>query len=521
MKTIATIDCETDPFLFGRIPVPFIWGFYTEKFYKVFYKTYDLIEFIKTFDGIIYAHNGGKFDFHFLLDALEPEQKVLIINGRLSKFKIGKCELRDSWLLLPVPLAAYKKDEFDYKKLERDERSNHMPEIEQYLYNDCKYLHEIIKTQIDNYGLKISLPSSAFTFWYKNFSNIDKMPKSTKKFFEKFQPFYYGGRVECFKKGVINNVFKSYDINSAYPYAMQQEHPFGYKYIQRTVLGKNHDEIKRSFIAFRGTSFGVLPFRTKTGLSFPNDDVIREYYCTGHELQQGIETGTIRIHNIITVYEFEQTINFKNYVEHFFKQKQIHKNTDEALYLLAKLYLNSLYGKFAMDGSDHIEYITSEAFDIPDKIDSGYDFHGELGNLALMGKPVLEESQSFYNVATAASITGCVRAYLYKHLNTAEGLLYCDTDSIVCKNLPCDLGKELGQWNCEGEFSGGAIAGKKMYAFKYKNSNKYKIASKGVKLGHKDIYRVAEGETVVFNKDAPVFSIHKEPVFLTRNIRMT
>lgn len=519
MKKIATIDCETDPFLFGRIPVPFIWGFYSEETFKVFYKTSEFIDFIKEFDGICFAHNGGKFDFHFLLDALEPNQEVLIINGRIAKIRIGKCELRDSWLLLPVPLAAYKKDDFDYKKLESDVRYKYMPEIEQYLCGDCRYLYEVINRQVEEYGLKITLPSSAFNFWFKRFSGLDKIPKTNKNFFDYFKPYYYGGRVECFKKGVFNYEFKSYDINSAYPYAMQHEHPFGCSFIRQSKLPKQENDIRKSFITFSGRSNGALPFRTKQGLSFPTGEDTRLFCCTGWELLEGLESNHIEIDRVERVEVFEQTICFKEYVDYFFKQKQQLKNVDAAMYLLAKLYLNSLYGKFAMDGREHLTYYTCSPEDIEEKIGSGAHFCGELGNLGLIGFD--KEHHNFYNIATAASITGFVRAYLFKHIKKAEGVMYCDTDSITCKNLPCDIGKEIGQWENEGIYESGAIAGKKMYAYKYKDKEGYKIASKGVRFTEKEIFAVANGETISYNKEAPVFSIHKKPEFLTREIRMT
>lgn len=545
MRPIATIDCETDPFLFGRIPLPFVWGFYSESGFEIFYSTNQLINRIKNFKGIIYAHNGGKFDYHYLLDTLEPEQEILIINGRIAKFKIGEAELRDSWLNLPVPLAAYKKDEIDYSKFEKSVRDKHMPEIVKYLEGDCKYLYDILKTQIDDYGLKISLPSSAFNFWHKNFSNIDKIPKSSKSFFNKFKPFYYGGRVECFQKGVFHGRFKSFDINSAYPFAMQHEHPFGDKYSVLSKLPKKISDIKKSFIIITCESIGAFPFREKTGLSFPNSNETKTFFITGWEYLAAINVGNLKNYKIETVYTFEQTINFKDYVEHFFNQKAAFKNIDEARYLLAKLYMNSLYGKFAMDGSDHIEYMTCEPEDVMDYIDAGMYFCGELGNLALVGKDVPEERQSFYNVATAASITGFVRAYLFEHIKKAKGVMYCDTDSITCEDLPCNIGKKLGEWENEGIYTSGAIAGKKMYAYKYdekfrkeKNIDKrYKIASKGVKFTEKEIFAIAEGKKIIYKKDAPSFSITKpadfqaallekesvanDKLFITREIQLT
>ena len=118
-REIAVADCETDPFKINRIPAPFVWGYYDGEIYKEFSTTKEFIEFVKNENKIIYAHNGGKFDWHFIKEYIEPEQKIMVINGRLASFKIGNCEFRDSYNLLPVPLSAYQKTEIDYNILDR------------------------------------------------------------------------------------------------------------------------------------------------------------------------------------------------------------------------------------------------------------------------------------------------------------------------------------------------------------------------------------------------------------------
>jgi len=144
------LDSETDPFRFGRVPVPFIWGYYNGEEYRRFFSTEELVSFIGKRNEIIYAHNGGRFDFHFLIEHVSVGKRVKIINGRIAEFKIGKATLRDSYLILPTALSASQKDTFDYTKLEEDVRHKHMGEIEEYLRHDCEYLfqyvHEFFQT---------------------------------------------------------------------------------------------------------------------------------------------------------------------------------------------------------------------------------------------------------------------------------------------------------------------------------------------------------------------------------------
>lgn len=147
----------------------------------------------------------------------------------------------------------------------------------------------------------------------------------------------------------------------------------------------------------------------------------------------------------------------------------------------------------------------------------------------------------YYNIATAASVTGFVRAYLYRALCKSEGAIYCDTDSIKARRfseLPC--GVELGQW--KHEFTGDyyAIAGKKLYAdhikgreWRYdpkeenKENQNWKIASKGANLASlvdapAIIEKIANGETHRYNPDVPTFSFWRDkPVFVPRDLRPT
>ncbi len=147
----------------------------------------------------------------------------------------------------------------------------------------------------------------------------------------------------------------------------------------------------------------------------------------------------------------------------------------------------------------------------------------------------------YYNIATAASVTGFVRAYLYRALCKSEGAIYCDTDSIKARNFSnLSIGNELGNW--KHEFSGDyfAIAGKKLYAdhikgrpWTYnpkeedeKNKN-WKIASKGANIASLTnapelIEKIANGGTYQYNPEVPTFSFWRDqPVFVPRDLRST
>lgn len=514
-KEIAVIDCETDPFKYERVPEPFIWGFYNPKYgFKYFLDKQEFIEFIESKYITIYAHNGGKFDYHFLLDNIEPFEDLLIINSRLSKFRIGLCDCRDSYNILPFPLSHYKKDIFDYSKMEKNEREKHMPEIIHYLENDCRYLYEIVEQFINEYGSNITLASSAMKYWAK-MSGV-KPPETTQGFYKEISQYYYGGRVECFKAGIFNDNIQLFDINSAYPNAMLFEHAFSTDY---HINDKPGDIVNQNFYDITCISKGAFPKKEKNNLKFHNDDETRNYKVTGWELKTALELNLLENVNITKEIIFYDTINFTDYVEYFYNKKSnSEKGTPD--YIFSKLFLNSLYGKFGAnpDNYDNFEIIPQEYIDA--YCTTGANLRGEMGSWALMSKPLTEEEQRYYNVATAASITGFVRAKLLKALNSIENPLYCDTDAIIFTGKhKLEVSDKLGDWSSEGEFFEACIAGKKLYALK--GIKKNKMAHKGAKLTYNEIKLIAQGEEIIYKNEAPVFSLIKKPHFIDRKIRKT
>lgn len=153
-----------------------------------------------------------------------------------------------------------------------------------------------------------------------------------------------------------------------------------------------------------------------------------------------------------------------------------------------------------------------------------WELSGKTATMAIMERPLNDKQKRYYNVATAASITGFVRAYLWRAICASSGVIYCDTDCIVAsdvRGVKFD-GAELGAWDIEARSSYGGFAGKKLYAIQ-KSDGEFKTASKGVKLTHKEILAVAKGQEVTYKNDAPTFRRKgKKPVtFVERTVKMT
>jgi len=348
-------------------------------------------------------------------------------------------------------------------------------------------------------------------------------------------------RIECFKPGIHKGNFKVIDINSAYPAAMMQKHFWGTDYITLDRLPKQRAKVEVSFLTLTCNSKGAFPLRTKEGLMFPHGTFT--FKVSGWEFLAAIATKTIsevKIHEVICPYE---TTDFIPYVEKFFAMKlDAEKKGDSQMRLFAKLMLNSAYGKMAINPENHKENMICPIGDNPNEQDLGDDERGgELETLnqdndliewemvsclddwgySLWERPVSEKKHVYYNVGTAASITGFVRAFLWRSINQVKNPVYCDTDSIICEDTAeLKLSSNLGDWKLEAEGDSIAIAGKKLYSFRTKEG-KFKVASKGVKISPQEIYRVATGEVIQWRNMAPSFSLKSEPKFISRKVRKT
>lgn len=527
-KPIYTIDIETDPFVHGRDPQPFAVGLYTGD--KWMYTWGDNCiqdmhaKFLTLEPGVVYAHNGGKFDFYYMMDWLADKREILIINGRIVKAVTHTVEheLRDSFALMPFPLKQYKKERIDYGCFERDTRDAHKKQIVSYLKKDCIYLHELCVEFHDRFGDNLTIASTSMKQFKKLYdftclsSREDDMIR---------EPFYYGGRVQCFEKGIIKpskgEKIMAYDLNQCYPYAMAYfDHPISVP--DNRVSDEVTDET--CFLTVHGRNNGAFPKRSKDGLHF---DVERGTFDVSiHEFNAAIETGMFECEDILKVYNFSERSNFKKFVDKFHGlRRDAQLKGDDVGALFYKYVGNSCYGKFAQRPDDYHSYmITDEHTNLNPMHDPDAWYPCTLVGFAgyiLWKRPSMSSFR--YNVATGASITGAARSLLIRALATAKRPLYCDTDSIICERLegvPIDATK-IGHWKIESEGTKLAMAGRKLYAL-FDGAKCLKMASKGVHLTANEIVQVAMGGNVTWKKDAPTFNFKTHSAsYISRTVKMT
>lgn len=526
-RILATLDFETDPFKHGRPVKPFCWGFYTKETYKEHWDNdpekcvQALIDYLHSLKRphLIYAHNGGKFDYLFFPQHLE--NPIKIINGRISEAHVGIHMLRDSYSIFPDSLSTYKKDDFDYEKMERAVRQAHKKTILHYLRADCAYLFDIVHYFVARFGYKLTIGSTAIEI----LREMHPFPRTSESHDARFRPYYFGGRCEAFESGIIEGKFKIIDVNSMYPDVMKNKiHPQGEHYTRYSEI--NLYETPIYFLRFLGTNDGALPTRTKDGLDFNIRE--GEFFACSHEIKIALKYGKIKIRKILEILVPNNTIDFGAYVDHFIKEKiQAKLDGDKLKELFSKRILNSAYGKTGQNPDNHGDYlIVHNGEEIPNESKDGrtwslFEKHSEF---SIWQAPT--KKKQYYDVAIAASITSAARAKLLEAKLTVERPIYCDTDSLICANTR-DLhlhNTELGAWKLESEVDIVAIAGKKLYASFSKTGASgmslafEKGANKGVRMHPSEIVDVCNGKQILCLKDSPTMKLSGEQKFTKRNI---
>lgn len=523
-RKIGVIDFETDPFLYGRSPEPFCGGFYDGTIYHDVWHSncvHLLNDWLQELPEpyLLFAHNGGKFDFFFFVEEGLVSDPLMLINGRMVKLGLGKHELRDSYSIMPFALDKYKKTVINYDKFERSEREKHKPEIRAYMKDDCVDLFELVDAFVKRFGPMLTIGATAI----KELGKLHPIKRGNEGHDRDFRDYYMGGRVSTFEPGTHRGKFKIYDVNSMYPSVMRdQMHPYGQEYVTMTrnveidAWGNIPGYPRRPYFArIIADNDNALPVRTKTGLSF--EQTHGEFLACGHEIRVALKYGLIKIHKVISAAVPLKVIRFDTFVDTFVAEKIAAKiSGDKITEIFTKFVVNSAYGKFGQNPAHYYDY-KIKRYD--ERIGRDWQLLIDFGEWEIWRKPT--PKPRFFDVAIAASITSASRAVLLDALMNATRPMYCDTDSIICESLNARLSEtDLGAWKLEATGDRLGIAGKKMYAL-FDGQKCVKSATKGAALDPGDIFRLAKGETVNYRRDAPTFRLGVPPVFIDRDIRRT
>lgn len=469
---------------------------------------HDIIDFMEIIDNMktgstIYFHNL-KFDGSFLIDYMikngyefknvtSNKLKKYQFNVLMTEFgsfvkmtyknKNGKCiEFVDSLKILPLSVKKLAKDfnldimkgEIDYKKTRELGYKANKKEIA-YVQNDTEIVAKCLKIFLENGNNKITISSCAFEDYmeiigkskYKAwFGEWER--NATLELDNDIRAAYRGGFCQCNNDYVAKTIKSPVwynDVNSLYPFVMRTAKlPYG---MPKEFSGRYvHDEkfpyyIQKIQVDMSLKSDGIPCILNKS--KGPNCKYIVdtldgvgnfiELTLTCFDFELMIKNYDINEIKFLGGYKFAvRNDMFTDYVDKYYKMKQNATITENwAMRTIAKLFLNSLYGKF---GQNPVRRKKLPYVDMDGKI----KYYKSEKSIA----------KKFKYLPIAVFITSIAR---YKILNDIEKIgkdnwVYTDTDSILSTvRLPNDMidNEKLGLYKIEHVFKKTRVLGPKTY----------------------------------------------------------
>ena len=379
------------------------------------------------------------------------------------------------------------KGEIDYK-LHRDMGYKPTKEELAYIHNDTEIMSDILEYYYANGMTSITNASDAMKA-YKSIIGEKKYkhlyPILSKEIDDFIRASYKGGY--CYLNPKFANkdlgTMYTYDVKSMYPSVMAYaDLPFGVPVYYEGAY--EEDELMPLFIQKIHVDCklkeGHVPsIQSKSFMSIKlnylkdTDGMTIELTLTSLDLMNLFEDYDIYSIDFIEGYKFRSSKDlFREYVDFYYEKKETSKGALKQLY---KIFLNSLYGKFAM--------MTERSQAIPQILEgvNKYD------------RTELEEVDATYT-AVASFITASARFKLLRAIRAnLENFVYCDTDSIhllkPIKRCPelYTLGKKLGDFDLENgtyspeglpisEIKRARYLGQKCYVLDMSDNLKKKIA---------------------------------------------
>ena len=358
--------------------------------------------------AIFYAHNASKFDVIFLLkdyalDGVNPDffLKYLLYRNAIYKLEystylftipkfnvLKKIIFYDSKLLMPFSLKVLTKEfsktffkkEFDHSNvtLENYKNKEWVDKLKEYCKNDSLSLMDAFsnfRNQIwDLFKIDVLKTITIASLAMKRFRTFhydpDKTPINSVSFpiYEQIKNAYYGGKVEMFEP-ILKRGF-AYDINGLYAYCMKNfDFPIG----EPTIIKQPNlleELLRKKLIDFFGfvevtiecpnMKYPFLVYRDKKKFLISPTGTFKGFYFS-EEVKHALSLG-YKLHKIHEAISFKKSKEvFSSFVDKMQKIKLEEGEKNSPKKIIAKLMLNSLYGKFGSKPENKIKIrVTSE-----------------------------------------------------------------------------------------------------------------------------------------------------------------
>lgn len=429
------------------------------------------IQQLYTIKGTIFFHNE-KFDGSFIVDWLFRHNYQHVVSektrfGRAKKLEPGtfstlisdmgqwyslkiclvgaehEIEIKDSLKLIPLPVekipSAFGLNEAKLKidyKAEREAGHELTKEEEEYVKEDVIIVAKAVRIMLDNGQKKMTAASNAL-YDYK--TRIGKeafnrlFPQLDYTVDKEIRMSYKGGWTFLNPMYSDKNIGEGavYDVNSMYPWAMKNcVLPYGYPVFRSGAPepSKIYPLYVVQFVATFDLKKGRYP-----SIQLKNTGIYGNNEYITNSMEPTLLTLTnvdyeLFLHNYdVDIYEFNgcyyfngQVGMFDEYIDNWYSVKEeSDRSGNKGMKQIAKLMLNSLYGKFGMrlDGRSKIPYFDTEQNKVRYRLSD------------------VEQRTGVY-LPVATFITSYCRDKIIRAAEMCyDRFVYADTDSIHIKGL--------------------------------------------------------------------------------------
>lgn len=415
---------------------------------------------------------------------------------------------------------------------------------------DCKCLFDVLvkfnELVFNKFNVNIhsalTLPSLAMRIYKSHYMPKDSIYQILGNVERDIRESYTGGAVDVYlpHNGVHQDFFADarhklylYDVNSLYPFVMSSVpmpigKPIAFEGDIRDVDPGAYGFFYCKITSPNNLKHPILQRRIKTA------DGIRtiaglgswEGWVFSMEMDNAIGFGYQ--FEILKGYMFNKGLIFKDYVEKMYSLRMEYTKEDP-MNLIAKLLMNSLYGKFGMKSDSSVVEIfdTDDTEDMQllqtslDTIGESIQNHVKLDNHVLIARRNVpnykyDEFNDLYhgidvNIPIASAVTSCGRMWMSQVKNNPKfKLYYSDTDSAVT-NVPLPdamIGTALGKFKLEYEIERAVFLAPKVYGI-ITTAGKEIIKVKGVTKNALQNVHIKDLENLLYKDAKMVFNQEK------------
>lgn len=459
--------------------------------------------------NIFYAHFGSMFDFPLLLQELQdrPDLNIYPITkgSKIIKLTISDkydhnwyfhdssallnfslSELTKTFKVTHKKLDVLKKTE-DYDKRLYELYKKNPKQIIEYLMHDCMGLFEVLlgfkQKMLDIGGdLGLTIASTSLKTFKRGYQR-NVLMMCDRNINDELRNAYFGGRTEIFRMyapEIKGKYYYYYDINSLYPFVMHEyDYPISKPQIimlpDKKIFMENEGITNAKIKSPDKLYIPILPSKIKLKQDTKLMFVLGEYdgWWDNALLRKAKELG----YDISPKksYIFKTDYIFRDFVKHFYSIKENSKDKTP-MYLISKLLMNSLYGKFGQRQDS--EFMIKD----PKPDENEYEIIDYVDLDTGWVKVKQESKGKSFLPQISIHVTAMAQLKLYdaleKILDKDYKIYYCDTDSITTdyENMP--VSKKLGDFKREKILSSGIFLLPKTYKI-IDNKRKTEVRAKG------------------------------------------